>query len=207
MPLIAAAVALVLVLAGGVLWMTRAPAGGRDTARQQLATSLMLLERGNATAARSWALKASRADPQWPLAQAVLARTYLALGEGLAAQAALGRARDAGFDMGRVHQLQAEALLLQGDVKAALKEVRLTRPPYARYALRVAARALAAQGDLPAAQIVLTNVLRDVRGRDAAAWVELGRVRQQVGDVGGAIDAATRALSIDRRRVDALTLR
>ncbi|PZP10955.1 MAG: hypothetical protein DI607_11495, partial [Sphingomonas hengshuiensis] len=120
MPVIAAVSALVLALGGGALWMTRAPAGGREPARQQLATSLTLLERGNATAARSWALKASRSDPKWPLAHAVLARTYLALGEGLAAQAALGRARDAGFDMGRAHQLRAEALLLQGDAKAAL---------------------------------------------------------------------------------------
>ena len=207
MPVIAAVSALVLALGGGALWMTRAPAGGREPARQQLATSLTLLERGNATAARSWALKASRSDPKWPLAHAVLARTYLALGEGLAAQAALGRARDAGFDMGRAHQLRAEALLLQGDAKAALKEVRKADPRFARYALRVAARALAAQGDLPAAQMLLTGVLRQVGGRDAAAWAELGRVRQQVGDVGGAIDAATRALSIDHRRVDALTLR
>lgn len=206
-PLIAVGAGLLAALTAFGLWMARAPVVDGATARQQLATSLMLLDRGNATAARSWALKASRSDPKWPLAQAVLARTYLALGEGLAAQAALGRARDAGFDIGRTHHLRAEALLLQGDSKAALKEVRKTRPRYARYALRVAARALAAQGDLPSAQILLTGVLARANGADAAAWADLGRVRQQVGDVGGAIDAAMRALSVDRRRVDALTLR
>ena len=198
---------LVAALGAGALWMARAPAADAAQAKHQLAVSLTLLERGNATAARSWALKATRNDPKWGLAQAVLARTYLALGEGLAAQAALGRAKDAGFDMARTHQLQAEALLLQGLPERALKEARKAPPRYGRYALRIAARAMAAQGDLPSAQLLLGAVLADQDGKDANAWVDLGRVRQQTGDVGGAIDAATRALSLDRRNVDALTLR
>ncbi|MBY0519043.1 MAG: tetratricopeptide repeat protein, partial [Sphingomonas sp.] len=198
---------LVAALGAGALWMARAPAAAPAQARHQLALSLRLLERGNATAARSWALKATRNDPSWGLAHAVLARSYLALGEGLAAQAALGRAKDAGFDMGRAHQLLAEALLLQGESDRALKEARKTPPRYAPYALRVAARALAAQGDLPSAQILLADVLRKADGKYAAAWVDLGRVRQLTGDVGGAIDAANRAIGLDRRNVDALTLR
>lgn len=205
--LIGGAVSAGLLLAAGGLWLARQHVPSPQRARTELARSLMLLDRGEATAARSWALKATRDDPDWGLAQAVLARTYLALGEGLAAQAALERASKAGFDMGRAHQLMAEALLQQGDAIRALKEVRRAPPRYAPYALRVAARALAAQGDLPSAQGLLSDVLRDEAGRDAAAWVDLGRVRQQTGDVGGAIAASVRALSVDRRNVDALTLR
>ncbi len=198
---------LVAALGTAALWTARAPSADPAQARSQLATSLRLLAAGNATAARSWALKASRNDPKWGLAHAVLARSYLALGEGQAAQGALDRAKAAGFDMRRARQLRAEAWLLQGEPARALAEARKASPRYGDYARRVAARALAAQGDLPSAQILLAHVLADQDGRDAVAWAALGRVRQQTGDIGGAIDAANRALSLDRRDVEALTLR
>ncbi|MBY0304794.1 MAG: tetratricopeptide repeat protein [Sphingomonas sp.] len=177
------------------------------TARQSLALSLTLFNQGNATAARSHALKAVSQDPSWGLAHAVLARTYLALGEGQAAEGELRRARDSGFDMGRAHQLSAEAWLLQGDTKRALAEAEKTDPRYRLYGLRIAARALAAQGKLPQAQRVLAKVLRATNGNDGLAWTDLGRVRQQSSDIGGAITAADRALAIDRGNVDALVLR
>ncbi|OYY91763.1 MAG: hypothetical protein B7Y45_01995 [Sphingomonas sp. 28-66-16] len=177
------------------------------SARHELAISLTLLERNQATSARSHALKAVAADPGWGLAHAVLARSYLALGEGLAAQAELGRAHDAGFDIDRAHQLLAEAWLLQGNPKQALVEAAKAPPRYSVYAARVAGRALAAQRKLPEAQAMLARVLRATDGKDAAAWVDLGRIRQQSSDVAGAIAAATRALAIDRGNVEALVLR
>ncbi len=177
------------------------------TARQELAQSLDLLKQNQATAARSHALKAVNADPSWGLAHAVLARTYLALGEGAAAEGELRRARDAGFDMARAHQLYAHAWLLQGDAKRALAEVDRAQPRYRLYALRVGARALAAQGKLPQAQRLLAQVLEATKGNDGAAWSDLGRVRQQSSDIAGAIAAADRALAIDRGNVDALVLR
>ncbi len=182
----------------------RADAGA---ARQQLAQSLALFDHGNATAARSHALKAVNADPSWGLAHAVLARTYLALGEGQAAQGELGRAADSGFDMARAHQLYAQAWLLQGDPRRALAEAAKAEPKYAVYAMRVAARALAAQGQLPRAQHLLAHVIGATQGRDSLAWTDLGRVRQQSSDIAGAIAAADRALEIDRGNVDALVLR
>ncbi len=176
-------------------------------ARQELALSLKMLGENNATSARSHALKAVAADPGWGLAHAVLARGYLALGEGLAAQAELSRARDSGFDPNRSHQLLAHAWLLQGDAKRALAEAAKAPPRYSGYAIRVAALALAAQGKLPQAQAMLVEVLETAGGNNAAAWVDLGRVRQQTGDIGGAINAAQRALALDRGNVEALVLR
>lgn len=195
--------ASLLALAG---LTTPAQADGA-TARQELSQSLDLLSKNQATAARSHALKAVNADPGWGLAHAVLARTYLALGEGAAAEGELGRARDAGFDMARAHQLYAHAWLLQGDAKRALGEVDRAQPRYRLYALRVGARALAAQRKLPQAQRLLAQVLEATNGNDGAAWVDLGRVRQQSSDIAGALAAADRALSIDRGNVDALVLR
>lgn len=206
--LIGAVVALGALAGAVVAFGTASPArADASSARRELALSLTLLKQNNATAARSHALKAVAADPGWGLAHAVLARDYLALGEGLAAQAELGRAREAGFDPARAHQLLAHAWLLQGNAKQALVEAAKAQPRYSGYAMRIAARALAAQGKLPEAQALLADVLRANGGRNAAAWVDLGRVRQQTGDIGGAIDAATRALAIDRGNVDALVLR
>lgn len=206
--LLSTVAALGTMAAAAVALATASPArADASGARRELALSLQLLDQNNATAARSHALKAVAADPGWGLAHAVLARDYLALGEGGAAEAALGRARDAGFDPARAHQLLAHALLLQGQPDRAIAEAKRATPRYAGYAMRVAARALAAQGKLPEAQALLADVLRANDGRSAPAWVDLGRVRQQTGDIGGAIDAATRALAIDRGNVDALLLR
>ncbi|MBX9814689.1 MAG: tetratricopeptide repeat protein [Sphingomonas sp.] len=200
---LAGAVALGLAL----LLFPRQARADPALARRQLAHALALFGRGEATAARSWALKATRADPSWGLAQAVLARAYVALGEGAAAEAALDRAKAAGFDPAKLHPLRAEALLLQGAPDRALKEAAKAPPAYGVYALRVAARALAAKGALPQAQALLAQALEATGGKDARGWVDLGRVRLQTGDVGGAIAAAARALALAPRDPDALALR
>lgn len=204
--LLGAVGALALGLAA-LLLLPRQAQADPALARRQMAHALALFERGEATAARSWSLKATRSDPSWGLAQAVLARAHLALGEGAAAEAALDRAKAAGFDPGKLHQLRAEALLLQGSPDRALKEAARAPDRYGRYAMRVAARALAAKGALPRAQALLATVLAAAEGRDARGWVDLGRVRLQTGDVGGAIAAAGRALALTPRDPDALALK
>ncbi|MEG3147397.1 tetratricopeptide repeat protein [Sphingomonas sp. RT2P30] len=176
------------------------------SARTELIESLGLLKAGNYSAARSHAIAATRADPNWGLAHAALARAYLALGDGVAAEGELGRAADAGFDSRRAHQLYAHAWLLQGDPARALTEAGKADPRFSGYALRVAARALAAQGDLPGAQAALATVLA-ADPRNSAGWGDLGRVRYTAGDMAGAIDAATKAIALDRNNVDALVLR
>lgn len=206
MALLALAGVVALGLAA-LLLLPRPAQADPALARRQLAHAIALFDKGEATAARSWALKATRSDPSWGLAQAVLARAYLALGEGAAAEAALDRARAAGFAPARLHQLRAEALLLQGAPDRALKEAAKVAPAYGGYALRVAARALAAKGALPQAQRLLAGQLAATGGSDARAWIDLGRVRLQTGDVGGAIAAAGRALALTPRDPDALALR
>ncbi|CUS46270.1 FOG: TPR repeat [hydrothermal vent metagenome] len=176
------------------------------SARVELGESLGLLKLGNISAARLHAQAAIKADPDWGLAHAVLARVFLALGDGVAAEGELARARAAGFDGERAHQLYAHAWLLQGDPKRALAEAGKAQPRYAGYAARVAARALAAQGDLPGAQRMLAAVLATTPG-DSAGWSDLGRIRYASGDLAGAIDAATRAIALDRNNIEALTLR
>ncbi len=174
-------------------------------ARRLLIDSLNTLNAGNYSAARTNAQHAITAEPRLALAHAVLARAYLELGDGLAAEAELARATDAGLSADRLHQLLAHARLLQGDADGALDEAAEALPRYAGYAARIQARALASQGDGVQAQVVLRALL-DRAPNDAAAWTDLGRIRLTAGDVGGASVAASRAATLAPREPAALTL-
>ncbi|WP_426257554.1 tetratricopeptide repeat protein [Sphingomonas sp. DC1600-2] len=176
------------------------------SARTELALSVRLLKAGNYSAARSHAQAAIKADPSWGLAHAMLARSFLAIGDGVAAEGELGRARDAGFDPARAHQLYAHAWLLQGDANRALTEAAKASAPYSGYAIRIGARALAAQGDVAGAQAALGTLLADAP-KDSFAWSDLGRIKYQAGDIAGAIESAQRAVDLDADNVEAITLR
>ena len=146
------------------------------SARTELALSVRLLKAGNYSAARSHAQAAIKADPSWGLAHAMLARSFLAIGDGVAAEGELGRARDAGFDPARAHQLYAHAWLLQGDANRALTEAAKASAPYSGYAIRIGARALAAHGDVAGAQAALGTLLADAP-KDSFAWSDPGRIK------------------------------
>uniref|UniRef100_UPI0035CC5C33 tetratricopeptide repeat protein n=1 Tax=uncultured Sphingomonas sp. TaxID=158754 RepID=UPI0035CC5C33 len=176
------------------------------TARTELALSVKTLALGNYSAARNHAQAAIKADPKWGLAHAMLARSFLAIGDGIAAEGELGRAREAGFDPARAHQLLAHAWLLQGDPDRALAEAAKAAPRYTGYAIRVGARALAAQGDNAGAQAALGALLADAPN-DSFARSDLARIQFQAGDLAGAIQNAQRAITADANNVEALTLR
>jgi len=196
--------------AAGVVGVTAtltAPAQADATgARTELGYSLALLQDGNFNAARAHAQAAVKQDPQWGAAHAVLARTFLALGDGVGAESELGRAAAAGFDMSRGHQLLAEAWLLQGDAKRALAEAAKADPRFGGYATRVTARALAAQGKGAEAQALLGELL-DGNPGNSYAWSDLARIRYSAGDIAGASGNAQKAVELDPNNLDALTLR
>lgn len=199
-------VAAIFAIAGATVFTESPAKADAATARLSVAKSLTALKIGNISAARSNALAAVKADPNWGLAHAVLARAYLALGEGISAEAELDRAKAAGFDINRAQQLYAHAYLLQGDTKRAIITAEKAQPQFAGYAARVSARALAAQGNIPAAQAAFDDILEDAPD-NSAAWSDLGRLRYNTGDVAGAIQAATRAIDLDPANIEALTLR
>ncbi|HXH14978.1 MAG TPA: tetratricopeptide repeat protein [Sphingomonas sp.] len=195
---------LCLIMVGiGVALATRAP---RPDAQRSLGDSLTTLRAGNYSAARTNAQTAITAAPQWAIAHAVLARAYLELGDGLAAEAELGRAETAGLSVDRLRHLQAHARLLQGDPDGALDEAAKASPRYADYAARISARALASQGKVVAARRALETLVGRAPG-DAAAWTDLGRLQFTTGDVGGATVATARAIALAPGEPAALTLR
>ncbi|MEG3084638.1 tetratricopeptide repeat protein [Sphingomonas sp. PB2P12] len=177
----------------------------QPSAARLLADSLKTLDAGNYSAARTNAQRAIAADRTLGIAHAVLARAFLELDDGIAAETELAAAIAAGFPASRLHQLSAHARLLRGDTSGAIAEAAAAQPRYAGYAARVRARALAAQGNVNGAVAILRALLT-VTPRDAAGWTDLGRLTLAGGDVGGATIAAARAVSLDPRRPDALTL-
>ena len=182
--------------------------GGPDpaAAREAVARSQQYLKASNASAARSQAFAAVRADPQWGEAHLALARASLALDEGIAAESSLRRAIDNGVDPKRTHALMAHAILLQGDPRRALIESQKAGEANQLDALRVRTRAYTAGGNLAAAQDAAMAAVR-LAPDSADAWTDLGRFRLNAGDIVGAIEASVRAVELDRGNTDALILR
>ena len=164
------------------------------------------LRDGNASAARQSALAAVRSDPNSADAHLLLARTQLELGEGVAAEAEIKRANDAGIDPKLTHHLRAEALLIQGDAEKAVSEAEKTDPKFRNYGLRIRARALTQLGNLAGARDALDEAIR-IAPKDVDVWTETGRFRFAVGDISGAIAASQRAVELDANNLDALLLR
>ncbi|MFM9829040.1 MAG: tetratricopeptide repeat protein [Sphingomonas sp.] len=202
------ALGAIVVMAVLVLLARMAPASA-DPARAQaeVAISAKLLAQGNATAARSHALTATKADPTSARALAALATSYLALDQGAAGEAAVNRAVVLGFSKGRARALLAQAWLIEGDNARALAAAKRADPRDATAARRIAALALAASGNRVDGHAAMLGLIRATGGRNVAAWVGLGRIRFQMGDVAGALAAADRALALNRGDVDALVLK
>ena len=190
--LIAICALCLALVAGTIAVRYRQPAP--DPARA-LANAVRTLAAGNYSAARNNAQTASKGVAQRAAAETVLARAYLALGDGGAAEASVIRARDAGMPADRLVPLQAHARLLQGDPDGALASAAKAVPADAPDANRVRALALAAKGNVFGAQAILRDALRRAP-RDAATWTILGRIRLDAGDVGGAAAAAARAAAL-----------
>jgi tetratricopeptide (TPR) repeat protein len=192
-----AAVGILLAVALGI-----AVAVGRGAGEPPLppGNARDLLAAGNYSGARDRALASLKAAPGDGAAQLVLAQAYLELGDGLAADAVLTRAQSAGVSPVRLHAFRGAARLLQGDPGSALSEATLAGADDRVYAGRVRARALAANGDVAAAQQVLAGAT------DAGSLADLGRIHFDVGDIGGASEAAARAFAADPHNPAVLTL-
>jgi Flp pilus assembly protein TadD len=196
--------AAVLVV-GAVIALIVRLAAGADLPDPQaaMAQGRAALARGNYSAARNHFIDAVTAEPANGAAQLALARAYLLLEDGVAADGTLDRARAAGVPARDLQVAQGEALLLQGDADGALAAAGRAAGDDAR---RLRARALAAKGDRAAAiRALRAMVAADTR--DAAALRDLGRVLFDNGDIGWAAEAAARAAALAPRDPAALTLR
>ncbi len=174
--------------------------------KAEVALALAQIEAGNATAARDAAVVAVRAAPRWGLAHAVHARTLVALEDGVGAEAALGRAFEAGFDRTRAQALLGEAQLLNGAPDRAIATLTNTPTAHAAYAARIRGRAYAAMGRGGDAAAAFAESRR-LNPANARLWNDIARHNQANGDIGNAIRASARAVELDARQPDTLRIR
>ncbi|URW75778.1 tetratricopeptide repeat protein [Sphingomonas donggukensis] len=191
---------LLLALASAIA--VGAPAHAADLAAQSAAAS----DHGRFTTARQLARQAVAETPASGAAHVALARAALGEGDGITAEAEVARATENGVAPTRTRHLLAHARLLQGDATRALAIAKTADAADWVYGLRIQAFALAAMGNPGAANDVLALAIARAP-RDAALWADVGRFRQGVGDVAGAIAAADSAVALDRGNVAALLLR
>jgi tetratricopeptide (TPR) repeat protein len=163
-------------------------------------------DRGDIRTARVEFLNALQVDPNDRAARVMQARVDLALGDGVAADSEVLRARQSGAPPAQTAHLLAHAKLLEGDARAALAAADGAAPAFAAYAERVRGRAWLALGDTARAAAAFDHALALAPG-DSDVWADIARFRRGSGDVAGALQAADRAVAARPRNPDALVLR
>jgi tetratricopeptide (TPR) repeat protein len=161
---------------------------------------------GDVRTARVEFLNALQADPEDKAARVMQARVDLALGDGVAAESEILRARQSGVPAAETAHLLAHAKLLQGDARAALAEAAGAAREHEAYAARIRGRAYMALGDGGNALAAFNRALA-VAPEDGSVWTDVARFRRSNGDVAGALEAADRAVAARPRDAEALVMR
>ncbi|USU08310.1 tetratricopeptide repeat protein [Sphingomonadaceae bacterium OTU29MARTA1] len=184
------ALAMLVAIAAILAFVLLRPAPRVDPVRA-LHDSRAAYRIGNYSAARNHALAALGAVPASQPTLLLLARSYLKLGDGVAAEGAVSRARALNVPEIRVAGLRAQARFLQSDYQGAIDAAAMA-PADDVDAVRARARALAMLGDAGTAAALLEH-LSARAPRDAAIWADLGRVRLNAGEIAGATAAAAQS--------------
>ncbi len=177
--------------------------GGSGTAYER---GVAAFEAGDLRTARVELMNAIQADPDNAAARIMQARVLIGLNDGPGAEAEIVRARQSGAPVERTRHLMAHARLLQGDAEGALAEAEAAPAEHEAYAARIRGQAWLRLGDQANASAAFNRAL-ELAPEDGGTWVEVGRFRRASGDIGGAIQAADRAVAASPRSVDALLLR
>ena len=196
---------LAAAMLAGTAACSNAPAGagGAQGAYQR---GVSALDRNLPAEARIEFLNAIKADPNDGKVRIAQARTYLLLGDGVAAEAELARARQLNVPLADTHHLMAHALLLQNRAQDALAEAAKAPPAHAAYAARMRGRAYMVLADAGRAGAAFEEAIA-AGGNDSGVWTDVARFRRGTSDIAGAVAAADKAVQLDPRNVDALSLR
>ncbi|MEA1015124.1 tetratricopeptide repeat protein [Sphingosinicella sp. LY1275] len=173
--------------------------------RDPYAKGVAALAADDPRTARVQFLNAIQADPANAAARVMQARTYLALGDGSAAETEIAEAIKRGVAAEDVAHLLAHARLLRGEAQQALDALQRARPEHAAVTARLRAEALHALGDGGAGAAFDQAI--SLAPDDAILWTAVGRFRRDNGNLAGALEAADRAIRLKPRLVDALLLR
>lgn len=164
------------------------------------------LASGQPRTARVELMNALQANPNDTRARLAQARTYLLLGDGVAAESEIRRATDSGVPAAGIKHLLAHALLLQREPQRAIAESEGVAGEHEAYAARIRGRAFIELNDGARAAGEFDRAIR-AGERDARVWTDVAFFRRWTGDQAAAVEAADRAAALDPRNVEALTLR
>ncbi len=194
------------LLAAALLLGTAACANSAGDPKEAYARGMVALEQNQPRTARIEFLNAIKGDPNNAKLRLAQARTYLALKDGVAAEAELNRARQLGTPIAETRHLMAHAFLLQGRDKQAVEEAAAAPPAHAPYSARISGQAHMKLGDMAAAADAFDKAAK-LAPKDPLVWVDIARFRRSLGNLAGAIEATDTALKLRANDIEAITLR
>jgi tetratricopeptide (TPR) repeat protein len=183
-----------------------ADAPGQSSAQDEYRSGVAALRQGQPRTARIHLLNAIQAAPNDGRIRIAQAEAYLALGDGVAAEAELRRARALGVPAEATYHLMAHAFLIEHQPDRAIDEAARAPARFAGDAGRIRGLAAMELGDIPQATEAL-NAALSAAPRDGAVWTAIARFRRQTGELAGAIEAADKAVAFDPKNAEAVELR
>lgn len=189
-----------------VALLAAACSSGAAEADSAYRRGLAALAMGQPRTARIELMNAIEARPGDARIRIAQARVYLMLGDGIAAEAELSRARQLGHPALDTHHLLAQAYLLQGRPEQAIAEALKAPPAHAADAARIRGLAAMETGDDAQAESAFDQAIA-AAPNDPRVWTDVARYRRTGGDLAGAIAAADKAVGANPRNVEAIIIR
>ncbi|HEX8401344.1 MAG TPA: tetratricopeptide repeat protein [Allosphingosinicella sp.] len=179
---------------------------GSGDPKAAIARGEQALREGQPRTARIEFLNAIKVEPNNPRLRLLQAETYLKLGDGVAAEAEVSRARQIGIPVDQTRHLLAHALLLQTRNDEAVKESVPVPPRFAAYAARIRGQAQMNLGEIAGAAEAFDAAVA-AAPEDPAVWTDIARFRRSIGNTAGALAAADQAVKLRPNDIEAITMR
>jgi len=173
---------------------------------EQYETGVQAWREGRVREARIALQSALQAEPDHKDARLLKARIFLEQGDGVAAEADVARAREAGATPAETRHLLAHARLLQNDPRGAIQQAEGAAVEHASHAARIIGLAQLALGDQVLAMRAFDRAIA-ADPKNAYVWLDVARFRRSIGDLGPAISATDKAVEADPAHAGALVLR
>ncbi len=174
--------------------------------QQQYEAGVQAWQEGRVREARIALTSALQGQPDHKDARLLQARIALEQGDGVAAEAELARARQAGAPPAETRHLLAHARLLQDDPQGAIELAQDSAPAHQSHAARVMGLAQLALGDQVLAMRWFDRAIA-VDPLNSQAWLDIARFRRSIGDLGPAIVAVDKAVEANPNNAPALVFR
>lgn len=182
-------------------------AADRAAARAAISKGVKAYVDGDLKASLGAMFEAAEKDKGWHYPVILIANIRASMGDGLSTETQVRRAIDMGVPEADVAHLLGFAALLQGNPGDALALAAPDRvaPRFQGFAARVRARAHYDLDNFAAAGRDYDEALKTI-SHSSRLWADIGRFRFFVGNIAGAIEAASQSVRLGPRNVDALIL-